>query len=267
MKKLLLCGVALGAVAIANSASAADMPLKAPPLPWCGWAGFYAGVNVGYSWASDPATLTDTTTITSATSRDATAPVPTFAANPTTTATAAGTGNIDPKGCWAAFRAATTGNPAHLFTVLKATFKSAASEGLSPSATRRVVQPAREWAPRVSRCPGSERCAPDSVSLRRGAGWSTARPPGVRREQGQLTEGPVGGGAGGLTASANTTRPALRSGAASRPRSQTAGASSSSISTWASARSASLGLALPLRRPHSTALALKRSQPRRRPAH
>ena len=63
MKKLLLCGVALGAVAIANSASAADMPLKAPPLPGWGWAGFYAGVNVGYGWASDPATLTDTTTI------------------------------------------------------------------------------------------------------------------------------------------------------------------------------------------------------------
>ena len=51
MKKLLLCGVALGAVAIANSASAADMPLKAPPLPGWGWAGFYAGVNVGYGWA------------------------------------------------------------------------------------------------------------------------------------------------------------------------------------------------------------------------
>lgn len=100
MKKLLLCGIALGAMAMAGSASAADMALKAPPAPvpaWS-WAGFYAGVNVGYGWASDPSTLTDTTTVSSITSHDATVPSPTFVANPTTTSTGVGTGRIDPNG-------------------------------------------------------------------------------------------------------------------------------------------------------------------------
>jgi outer membrane immunogenic protein len=43
-----------------SAASAADMPLKAPPLvaaPW-DWTGFYLGGNIGYSWGRDSNTTT-----------------------------------------------------------------------------------------------------------------------------------------------------------------------------------------------------------------
>ena len=98
MRKLLLCGIALGTMATANIAAAADMLLKAPPLPSWSWAGFYAGVNVGYGWASDPTTLTDTTTTTLTRVDDADTPTPIFIPLGTTTASAVGSGNIDPRG-------------------------------------------------------------------------------------------------------------------------------------------------------------------------
>ena len=53
MKKLLV-GV-LGVVSMATSASAADLPLKGPPMavsPAYNWSGFYIGANVGYSFGS-----------------------------------------------------------------------------------------------------------------------------------------------------------------------------------------------------------------------
>src|SRR3954468_10356643 len=45
----------VAALAIISSASAADLPVKAPPLapmmaPAWNWNGFYIGVNGGYSW-------------------------------------------------------------------------------------------------------------------------------------------------------------------------------------------------------------------------
>ena len=51
MKKLLV-GV-LGVVSMATSASAADLPMKAPPMavsPAYNWSGFYIGGNVGYGF-------------------------------------------------------------------------------------------------------------------------------------------------------------------------------------------------------------------------
>jgi outer membrane immunogenic protein len=52
MKTLLASVVGLGAVA-AMPATAADMPLKAPPpVVVYNWTGFYVGGNVGYSWGS-----------------------------------------------------------------------------------------------------------------------------------------------------------------------------------------------------------------------
>ncbi len=53
MRKLLLTGAALAA--FAGSAIAADLPARPvykapPPPPVYGWTGFYAGVNLGYSW-------------------------------------------------------------------------------------------------------------------------------------------------------------------------------------------------------------------------
>jgi outer membrane immunogenic protein len=57
MKKLLL-GSAMLAALVAGPALAADMPVKARPLPppvWS-WTGFYVGGNVGYAWAHSDAT-------------------------------------------------------------------------------------------------------------------------------------------------------------------------------------------------------------------
>lgn len=98
MKYLLRAAIALGAMIAANAAMAADMPLKAPPLPIWSWAGFYAGGNLGYGWASDPSTLTDSTTtsLTRCNACDTVAPV--LIPLGTTTVTAAGTGNVNPNG-------------------------------------------------------------------------------------------------------------------------------------------------------------------------
>jgi outer membrane immunogenic protein len=54
MKKFLLSGAALLAL-LGGSASAADLPVKAqplPPVPVWSWTGFYVGINGGYSSGS-----------------------------------------------------------------------------------------------------------------------------------------------------------------------------------------------------------------------
>lgn len=66
MKRLhaLLFGCAcLPAMALISTASAADLPRKAPPpayyAPYFSWTGFYAGINGGYGWtASTPGDIT-----------------------------------------------------------------------------------------------------------------------------------------------------------------------------------------------------------------
>jgi outer membrane immunogenic protein len=59
-------GIAVIASALASQALAADLPVKAPPppLPIYNWTGFYAGLNVGYSWGRSSTVLAfgDTTT-------------------------------------------------------------------------------------------------------------------------------------------------------------------------------------------------------------
>ena len=56
MQRLLPASLAL--LALAGQAMAADLPVyKAPPpvpVPVWSWAGFYAGVNAGYSFGADP---------------------------------------------------------------------------------------------------------------------------------------------------------------------------------------------------------------------
>jgi outer membrane immunogenic protein len=83
---------------VAGSAMAADMPLKAPPLPVWSWAGFYGGGNLGYGWASDPSTLTDSTSTTLTRCNACDTPNPTLIPLGTTTVTAVGTGNVNLSG-------------------------------------------------------------------------------------------------------------------------------------------------------------------------
>jgi opacity protein-like surface antigen/outer membrane protease len=58
MKKFLLAGVALAALAAANPATAADLPVKAPPPVLWSWQGLYGGFESGAAWGitnfSDP---------------------------------------------------------------------------------------------------------------------------------------------------------------------------------------------------------------------
>jgi outer membrane immunogenic protein len=55
MNKFSITGLAAAAAfAFAGSASAADMPVKAPPMvaPYYDWSGIYVGFHEGYEWAS-----------------------------------------------------------------------------------------------------------------------------------------------------------------------------------------------------------------------
>lgn len=60
MKSRLLGSIALPAI-LAGPAMAADLPVKARPLPPASvfnWTGFYAGANVGRAWGhADPTTI------------------------------------------------------------------------------------------------------------------------------------------------------------------------------------------------------------------
>ncbi len=59
-RSLLLASVAGSALGVATAASAADLPVKARPLPpppvWS-WTGFYLGANLGYSWGKSDSTV------------------------------------------------------------------------------------------------------------------------------------------------------------------------------------------------------------------
>jgi len=85
MKRILLAGVTLTAIAAAGSATAAD-------APWS-WTGFYAGGNVGYGWGGDPSAFAETSTVVTTTHisiiTDAVAPIR------TTMATGGALGNMN----------------------------------------------------------------------------------------------------------------------------------------------------------------------------
>jgi outer membrane immunogenic protein len=57
VKKFIAVATAIAALGFVNSASAADMPAKAPiykaaPMALYNWTGWYVGVNAGYGWSS-----------------------------------------------------------------------------------------------------------------------------------------------------------------------------------------------------------------------
>ena len=60
MKKLLLGTSVLAGLSFAAAAQAADMPLKAPRVPYYyNWTGFYVGANVGAHWLQDGGFVTE----------------------------------------------------------------------------------------------------------------------------------------------------------------------------------------------------------------
>jgi outer membrane immunogenic protein len=98
MKKLMFGSATLVAcLVVAGSAMAADMVVKAPIAAPYSWAGPYLGGNVGYGWASDPATLTDSSVTTVTLVTDVTS-TPVFHTPTQTAITAAGSGNVNPNG-------------------------------------------------------------------------------------------------------------------------------------------------------------------------
>jgi outer membrane immunogenic protein len=66
MRKFLLGGTMLAALAVSAPAMAADMPLKAPAMAPVifSWTGFYVGGNFGYSWGRADTDFTETTSAT-----------------------------------------------------------------------------------------------------------------------------------------------------------------------------------------------------------
>jgi outer membrane immunogenic protein len=58
MRNVIVSLAVLAVIPVA-SAAAAEMPLKAPPVPYTGynWTGFYAGAEFGGGWASQTATI------------------------------------------------------------------------------------------------------------------------------------------------------------------------------------------------------------------
>jgi outer membrane immunogenic protein len=68
VRALLVATAAMLAMSAVNPASAADMPVKAPPVqppptPVYNWTGFYIGGNVGYGWSHGDFTNTITATL------------------------------------------------------------------------------------------------------------------------------------------------------------------------------------------------------------
>ncbi len=59
LRRILLASA--GAMALAGTAFAADLPLRAPPpvyvAPVFSWTGFYVGGQLGYAWGKDPSTV------------------------------------------------------------------------------------------------------------------------------------------------------------------------------------------------------------------
>lgn len=207
MKKLLLCGIAAGAIAITSSALAADMPLKAPPLPVWSWAGFYAGVNVGYGWASDPTTLTDSTSTTLTRVDDADTPTPIFIPLGTTTASAAGSGNIDPEGWLGGIQGGYNWQSRSLVFGIEGDIQASGQKGSVTICD-------------TAGCPAGSGSANDSFkmpwfgTLRARIGftpsprWLVYGTGGlaVAEIKDSVAEGPVGGGATGIGFSTDTTR-------------------------------------------------------------
>jgi outer membrane immunogenic protein len=214
MKKLLLCSIALGTIATARLAVAADMPLKAPPPPVWSWAGFYAGANVGYGWASDPTSLTDTTTTTLTRVDDADTPAPVFIPLGSTAASAAGSGNLDPRGWLGGIQGGYNWQSNALVYGLEGDIQISGQQGSVTICD-------------TAGCPVGSGSASDSFKMPwfgtlRGRIGFTPSPRwlvygtgglAVAEIKDSVTEGPVGGGAGGVAFGTDTTRAGFAVGA------------------------------------------------------
>lgn len=208
MKRLSLSIIALGLSATAGSVFAADMPLKAPPLPIWSWTGFYVGGNVGYGWASDPTTLTDSTATTLTRINDADTPTPIFVPLGTTTAVATvGSVNINPRGWLGGIQGGYNWQSRSIVYGVEGDIQASGQRGSITLCD-------------TAGCPAGSGIATDSLkmpwfgTLRARLGftpsprWLVYATGGlaVAEIKDSVTEGPVGGGAGGVTANIDATR-------------------------------------------------------------
>jgi outer membrane immunogenic protein len=206
MKRLLLAVIAFGSMMAAGSAMAADMPLKAPPLPVWSWAGFYAGGNLGYGWASDSSTLTDSTATTLTRCDDCDTPTPVLTPLGTTTTAAAGSANVDPNGVVGGLQAGYNWQNNSLVYGLEADIQASGQNGSTTicdtagcpagtgSATQNIKLP---WF-------GTVRARLGFTPSQRWLVYATGGL-AVAEIQDSISEGPVGG-ATGLNANVDTTR-------------------------------------------------------------
>ncbi|WP_212435938.1 outer membrane protein [Bradyrhizobium liaoningense] len=58
MRKLIAAGVVVSGMMLSPPALAADLPVKAKPVPLYNWTGWYGGVNAGYGWQDKSAAYT-----------------------------------------------------------------------------------------------------------------------------------------------------------------------------------------------------------------
>jgi outer membrane immunogenic protein len=181
--------------------------VKAPPLPVWSWAGFYIGGNVGYGWAQDPTKLTNTTATTLTRVNDADTPTPTFIPLGTTITTASGTGNLNSQAALGGIQAGYNWQSRWWVFGLEGDIQASGQTG-------------RVGICSTAGCPIGSGAATDSLSLpwfgtfggRIGftpdPRWPIYATGGlaVAEIKDSLIGGPVGGGAGGMAWSVDTTR-------------------------------------------------------------
>jgi len=210
MKRFSLYTIAIGLFAMTGSAFAADMPLltKAPPPPVWSWTGFYVGGNVGYSWASNSTTMTNTTTTSLTRIDDADTPNPIFTPLGTTVGPAAtGSGNLGLPGWLGGIQGGYNWQINSLVLGLEGDIQANGESGSTTLCDTAGCPIGSGIGTETLKMPwfGTLRVR---VGYTPAARWLVYATGGlaVAEIKDSLTEGPVGGGAGGTSINLDTTR-------------------------------------------------------------